>query len=414
MCMRYIILLFFLYAATLHAQERNLDFYIKTALQNAPVFRDMRNQAALNRQDSLLIRAALRPQVVAGSAATIAPNVRGFGYDPALSNGGFFNALVGVSKPVFVPKQNLDAQFRALAVQNEGLQNYARLSGQDLRRSVGAQYITAYGVAQQLAFNLETLELLRREDVVFKRLTEQNIYRQTDYLTFLTSLRQQETTVLQLDMQHKNELAALNYLCGLSDTSSVILPDPALIMPVLPVIENTIFYQQYTIDSLRILANDQLIDIPYRPVVSVFGDAGFNSSFLSQGWKNAGLSVGVSATMLLYDGDQRRLKHEKTMLLENTRQGYRDFFLQQYQQEITQARQQLAALDQLDVSVQAQLRTARLLVEANGRLLRTGDARVVDYLVAIGNQLNAQNQLTLNQINRLQILNQLHFRNAPE
>ena len=38
---------------------------------------------------------------------------------------------------------------------------------------------------------------------------------------------------------------------------------------------------------------------------------------------------------------------------------------------------------------------------------------MVDYLVAIGNQLNAQNQLTLNQISRLQILNQLHFRNAP-
>ena len=120
--MQYLLLFLLLCASNLHAQERNLDFYVRTALQNAPVFRDLRNQAALNRQDSLLIRAALRPQVMAGSAATIAPNVRGFGYDPALSNGGFFNALVGVSKPVFVPKQNLDAQFRALAVQNEGLQ----------------------------------------------------------------------------------------------------------------------------------------------------------------------------------------------------------------------------------------------------------------------------------------------------
>ena len=408
--MRYFLLFLLLCVANLHAQVRNLDFYVRTALQNAPVFRDLHNQATLNRQDSLLIRAALRPKVMAGSAATFAPNVQGFGYDPAQSNGGFFNALVSVSKPVFVPKQNLEAQFRALTVQNESLRNNAHLSEQDLRRSVGTQYISAYGVEQQLAFNRETLELLRREDVIFKHLTEQNIYRQSDYLTFLITLRQQETTVLQLDIQYQNEVAALNYLCGLMDTSKVVLPDPALVMPVLPAVENTVFYQQYTIDSLQIKANDQLIDIPYRPVISVFGDAGFNSSFLSQGWKNLGFSVGVSATMLLYDGDQQRLQHEKTALLENTRTGYRDFFLQQYQQEIAQARQQLVLLQQLDASVQAQMPTARLLVEANGRLLRTGDARVIDYLVAISNLMNIQNQLTQNQINRLQILNQLHFR----
>jgi len=411
--MRILALLLFCFSASLQAQERNLDFYLKAALENTPTFRDLRNQASLNRQDSLLLRASLRPQVVAGSAANIAPTYKGFGYDPALSNGGFFNALVSVSQPVFVAKQNLTAQYQALEVQNQSLQNNARLTEQDIRRSIGAQYITAYGISQQLAFNRETLELLRREDAVLKRLTEQNIYRQTDYLIFLTSLRQQETTIRQLEIQYQNEFATLNYLSGLTDTTAVTLPAPDLQLPPLLPVENTVFYRQYALDSLQIRANDQLIDIPYRPTVSVFGDAGFNSSFQSQGWKNFGFSVGIAATMLLYDGDQSRLRHEKTTLLENTRQGYRDFFLRQYQQELAQTRQQLAALDQLDASVQAQLETVRALIEANGRLLRSGDARVVDYLMAIGNQLNARNQLTINQINRLQILNQLHFRNAP-
>ena len=408
--MRYFILFLLTSTVRLQAQERNLDFYVTAALQNAPVFRDLRNQASLNHQDSLLVRASLRPQVTAGSAAMIAPYSRGFGYDLAQSNGGFFNALVSASKPVFVPKQNLEAQFQTLAVQNESLRNNAYLSEKELRRSIGTQYINTYGVELQLAFNQETLELLHREDVVFKKLTEQNIYRQSDYLTFLTSLRQQETTVLQLEMQYQNELATLNYSCGLVDTSNVILPEPALVMPVLPAVENTAFYQQFTIDSLQISANDQLIDIPYRPVVSVFGDAGFNSTFLSQGWKNFGFSAGVSASILLYNGDQKRLQHEKTVLLENTRKGYRDYFLQQYHQEIEQARQQLDRLQKIDASVQEQLPAARLLVEANGRLLRTGDARVIDYLVAINNLLNIQNQMIQNQINRLQILNQLHFR----
>ncbi|MDX2281553.1 MAG: TolC family protein [Saprospiraceae bacterium] len=412
--MRYLTLFLFFLASSLQAQERNLDFYINVALQNTPAFRDLRNQAELNRQDSMLVRAALRPQVSAGTAANLAPNFRGFGYDPALSNGGFLNALVSVNQPIFVPKQNLTAQFKALDVQNQSLQNKARLTEQDIRRSIGVQYITTYGTLQQLDFNRETLELLRREDAVYKRLTEQNIYRQTDYLTFLTSLRQQETTVRQLEIQYQNEFATLNYLSGLTDTTTERLPNPDLRFSVLPPVGNTIFYRQFTIDSLQIRANDQLIDIAYRPTVNLYSDAGFNSSFASQGWKNIGFSIGIGATVLLYDGQQRRLRHEKTALLENTRQGYRDFFLRQYEQEIAQAQQQLSALDQLDASVQAQLQIAHTLIEANGRLLRTGDARVVDYLVAISSQLNAQNQLALNHINRLQILNQLQFRNAPE
>lgn len=412
--MRFWILLFFCLSSTLHAQERGLDFYIKSALKNAPAFRNFRNQATLNRQDSLLIRATLQPQIVANSAAYIAPAVRGFGYDPVLSNGGLFNALVGVNQPIFVPKQSLDAQFRALSVQNQSLENKARLTEQDIRRSVGTQYITTYGTAQQLVFNRETLALLHREEAIFKRLAEQNIYRQTDYLTFLGSLRQQETNVRQLEIQYQNDLATLNYTCGLTDTMLVFLLEPGLKLPILPTVEASIFYQQYTIDSLQIKANDQLIDIPYRPFVNVFGDAGYNSSFFSQGWKNFGFSVGVSVTKIIYDGQQNRLRHEKTALLENTRQGYLNFFLQQYQQEIAQARQQLALIDQLDIAVQAQLQNARTLIEANGKLLRIGEAHVVDYLMAIGNQLNAQNQLTFNQINRLQILNQLNFRNAPQ
>ena len=412
--MRYIVFLFLGYTSALFAQERNLDFYIKTAINNAPAFRDLHNQAAINRQDSLLIRANLRPQVIAGTAASIAPHKKGFGYDVAISNGGYLSTLIGVSQPVFVPKPNLDAQFNTLAVQHKSLQNMARLTEQDIRRAIGAQYITAYSTAQQLTFNRETLDLLTRQELVFKRLTEQNIYRQTDYLTFLNALHQQETTVQQFEAQYRNDLATLNYLCAITDTTRVALPDPGLQLPVLPPVENTVFYRKFTIDSLQIRADDQLIDNPYRPTVSIFGDAGFNSSFISQGWKNFGFSVGIGATLIISDGKQRQLRHEKTLLLENTRQGYSRFFLQQYEQEIAQARQQLAALDQLDLSVLAQLQNIRLLIEATGRLIRTGDARVVDYLIAIGNQLNAQNQLTLNQTSRLQILNQLNFRNAPE
>ncbi|MEO6758999.1 MAG: hypothetical protein ABIO24_06055, partial [Saprospiraceae bacterium] len=104
--------LFFLFSGTLHAQEKNLDYYQAQAVQYSPVFRDLQNQALLFRNDSLVIRAGQRPQVTANSAVNVAPTYRGFGYDPALSNGGFFNALVAVNLPV-VNGRNLSTQFTA-------------------------------------------------------------------------------------------------------------------------------------------------------------------------------------------------------------------------------------------------------------------------------------------------------------
>ncbi|MCY7329470.1 MAG: hypothetical protein LH618_13045 [Saprospiraceae bacterium] len=74
---------FFLFLGTLHAQERSLDYYLAQGLQYSPVFRDLRNQETLFQYDSLLIRAAQRPQVTANSAVNVAPTYRGFGYDPA-------------------------------------------------------------------------------------------------------------------------------------------------------------------------------------------------------------------------------------------------------------------------------------------------------------------------------------------
>ncbi|MEO6758949.1 MAG: TolC family protein, partial [Saprospiraceae bacterium] len=332
-------------------------------------------------------------------------------YDPALSNGGFFNALVAVNLPV-VNGTTRSAQFLALALQTETLRNNALLNAQELRRSIGTQYITAYGLGQQVKFNRTTLDLLRREEVILKRLTEQNVYAQIDYLTFLGSLRQQETTVRQLEIQYRKELGTLNYLAGILDTALVMLPDPQLALPQILPSANSALYQKYVLDSLQIQADDRLIDNAYRPSFNLLGDAGFNSSFENQGGRNFGFSVGATATVPIYDGQQRRLRHERSVLLENTRQGYRDVFLRQYQQETLQAQQQLAALDELDQSIQAQLQNARTLIEANGRLLRTGEARVLDYLMAIGNLMTAQNQLSLNAIDRFQIYNQLNFRTA--
>ena len=75
---------------------------------------------------------------------------------------------------------------------SQSIGNTTKISEQDLKKAVTGQYITAYGSLQQLRFNQEVVELLSKEEDLLKKLTRANVYRQSDYLTFLVTLKQQQ------------------------------------------------------------------------------------------------------------------------------------------------------------------------------------------------------------------------------
>jgi hypothetical protein len=60
---------------------------------------------------------------------------------------------------------------------------------------------------------------------------------------------------------------------------------------------------------------------------------------------------------------------------------------------------------------EGQIKYAETLIEANQKLLETGDAHMSDYILAIGNYMNAKNIITLNSINQLLIINQINYWN---
>ena len=103
------------------------------------------------------------------------------------------------------------------------------------------------------------------------------------------------------------------------------------------------------------------------------------------------------------------MQHDKNIIAEQTRQGYARFFNQQYRQQVAQLYQQLEQTEQIIAQTSEQIKYSQTLLEANGRLLRTGDARIADYILALNNYLNAQNLVTQLRITRLQIINQLNY-----
>lgn len=411
-------LLFCLIMATFclnSSAQEGLDFYLSEAQNNSPLLKDYKNQVLANQLDSLRLLASFKPQVTAGTNNTYYPALGSFGYDNAISNGGNYSAQLFVNKPL-IPRRNLANQLETISLQSSGIQANTKISQQDLTRTITAQYVTTYGDYLQIKFNQEVLDLFKNEEVILKKLTQTNVYKQTEYLTFLVTLQQQELQLKRLKIQFLNNFGTLNYLCGIAPentpaTQITEITAPNIVAPQLPEIKSSIFYRPYVFDSLKIRNNDRQIDFAYKIRGNIFADGGFVSSFSMQPYYNFGLSFGFNASILLYDGRQRILQHNKNKIAELTRQNYRNFFLKQYTQQTSQLFKQLKLYEELSLEMLDQLKYSQRLIEANSRLITTGDVRIVDYLLATTNYLNAKNQITLNEINRLQLKTQLNYWN---
>jgi outer membrane protein TolC len=406
------ILLLSLVAPALAQQDTTagLDFYLGQALHNSPLLKDYRNQVQLGQVDSQLIHANYLPQVAGNSTNIYAPSYHGWGYDEAISNGGNFSTVVAVTKTL-VGKQHLDAEYETIRLNNLGIGNTSRISEQDLKRSVTAQYITTYGDLQQLNFNRDIYQLLDKESNLLKDLTGKNVYRQTDYLAFLVTQKQEALLIRQLEIQFRNDHGTLNYLCGIVDTSATMLAAPVIELQHMPDISNSIFFRQFALDSLKLRNSRSLVDFGYRPKASLYADGGYSSSLMYEPYKNFGVSFGVTITMPIYDGHQRKMQYSKLDIQERTRTGYQEFFASQYSQQIAQLSQQLKATEDLIAQINEQVHYSETLIDVNGKLLGTGDAKIADYILALSNYLNAKNLLTQNNITRLQIINQINYWN---
>ncbi len=392
------------------SQNNTLDYFQQQAITNSPLLKDYQNQMRSNYYDSLLIRAANRPQVGFTSTNTYAPVIAGFGYDGAISNGQNINALLGVNK-LLLSKGNLDAQTKVFQLQALSTGNLSKITEQDLKRTVAAQYITVYGEMMQANFNQEIYNLLQREDAILKKMTQANVYKQRDYLLFLVTLQQQQLTLRQADIQYRYDFGTLNYLAGIYDTTTVALQDPTIKTSRIPDMAGSIFFEKYRLDSLTLANNKLVLDYTYKPKVNLLADGGYLSSLYYQPYKNFGVSFGVGLTFPIYDGHQKRLQYSKINLSEDTRIQNKAFFTSQYYQQTAQLNKQLVAIDGQIAQINDQIKYSKSLIEVDEKLLQTGELTIPEFVLSLNSYLAAKNLLTQNTVTRLQTLVQLEYWN---
>jgi outer membrane protein TolC len=390
------------------SQERDLSFYIDKAQRNSPLLADLSNQIKSNALDSLINRANYKPQITGNLNANYAPTLNGYGYDTAVTNGQTVSGLIGVNQKI-IGKGIVNSQAETFKLMKDGLLLNKSIALKDLDKAIISQYITASGSLDQIDYNQKMVSLLKNGTDVLKKLTQNSIYKQTDYLLFLSTVKQQELQVLLLQQQYQNDLSLLNYLSGEADTTFVKLKKPDVVLKSIQKEDKIVFLKQFEVDSLKITNQNKLIDNNYKPSLSLLADAGYLSSFTYQGYKNVGLSVGLGLSIPIYDGNQKSLQHQKNETALVTNLAYKNNFNKQYQQQLMMLNQKLKQAIATENQLQSQLQIADALIEADKKLLLSGDAQITDFVIAIGNVITINNSISQSKINRLQLINEINY-----
>lgn len=406
----FLVLITLLLSLSLEAQTGHaLSYFITQAQANSPLLNDYNNQVMSNKIDSLKLRATYG-FIVAGEAnAGYSPNIRGWGYDNALTNGQSLFAGVRVAKE-FISRNNLDTRLKAYDANIAQILAQKNISIQTLNKQITNQYIATYTSQQRYELSKEIINLLNHEDLLLKKLTQSSVFKQTDYLTFKVTLQQNELTLQQQQAEWQSNYALLNYLCGIIDTQFPFLPAPNIDKTLNPIdFKESMYSQAFKADSLKIANDSEIIKYNYKPKITAFSDGGYQTSFAQTPYKNFGLGIGLGVSIPIYDGHQKKMLLQQNQLALQTRQKYMEQTERQYQQQIFQIQNQMEQYYKMIGTANEQINYARTLVEANAKQLPTGDVRMVDFILSINNLLSLRSNIIQYHTTLFNLQNQMQY-----
>lgn len=395
------------------SQKRDVDFFIKNALSNTALLYDLNNQSSSLSIDSLLYKANLKPQLNANLIGYYAPTINNFGYDTAITNGQTVSGLLSFSQKIF-GKTKINNQLYAITLLKDKVDFNKKITENDVAKAIRLQYIVTFSDYSQYLNLQQQFGLLNKELEILKTFTRKSIYKQTDYLLFLATVKQQELVMLQMKNQFENDLGILNYLSGTTEKSSTVLIAPQMELKQAIRAENSIHNQQFKIDSLSIENQKQNSANAYKPSLVLLADVGYNSTLTGQYYNHFGNSIGLNFSVPIYDGNQRKLQITKNKLASETNSGYQRQFERQFKQQQEQLVLKLSQNEIMNEQLQTQLKINKTLLEAFNKLLVTGNAMIPDFVIALGNSLSITNAIAQNNMARLLLINELNYWNTNE
>lgn len=406
--------------------QNTLSYYVDKALSNSAVIEDNKNQGMSNQLEIERLKAQYKKiQLYVTANYLFSPilntadgnskleiNPKGaqryYGYDLAVSNSGLYQGLINITQPLF-NKQRYEVFAEQSLLASQVNENNVRLSAHDIEKAVADQYILCLSDKQQWQYSDSLVQLLREQQSVVTKLTQNGLLKQSDLSLLTIELQTQQQAQVAFFTTYKRDLLDLYVLSGIADTTFVVLPD--IMMDIHPDTTVSYFLAKYRLDSLSLTAQQKVFELKYKPLINAFANGGLNAVYAPTIPYRFGMSAGISLTWNIFDGDQRNINERKTNLLLHSVNTYKAYFTTQNKVRKERILNEIKGLNQrLQILQQQQLAYTALMAFYKKELMQ-GQLPVINYINVLKTQITARRDLVLLQTNRLLLINLYNYWN---
>ncbi|SRX53868.1 TolC family protein [Aequorivita sp. CIP111184] len=418
-----IVLFFLLIASQLQAQK-TLDYYLETARVNSPLANDNNNKAKVSELEAERLAAVYnRPKIDLNGNYLFAPiistengktrfeaNSNGssdyYGYDLSSTNGGLYQGLATLTQPLFNGGKAFKRQAEIVAEVNR---NTAQLNIHDLEKLVTDQYILCLKDKNQIAFVNSMLKLIENQNNLVKKLVDNALLKPSDLSLINIEQKNYEGLITTFRADYRRDLLDLNILSGIKDTTLVEVETIDLSIP--PRDTNKAFLQKYRLDSLNLLANQEVFESKYKPQLNFVADAGLNTTYAPNIPHRFGVSAGLNFTWNLFDGSQKSIVQNKTNIQLETVSFYKDNFLKKNEVRKNKLLNELKSYDDRIAIAKTQLEEYDNLLANFRKEILYGQLSIIDYITTLKNRNMVERDYILLKTNRLLLINAYNYWN---
>ena len=392
--MKRLILSILLLSGTLlmYSQQRDLNFYLEKAKMTSPLIQKNKNDTKIIDLDLQQTERILKnPEINLESNVLFAPIINHSsnhlditsagadnysGYDLGITNGGQYQAFVSVKQPL-LGKMNYKAYSEKSEIARKQNENSTSMTIHEMEQLVAYQYILCLKSKAQLKNAVTVQKQLNEQLGIMKKLVDNAIYKQSDLMLLQIEKQNLELSNKSFEDDYKSNVYDLNLLCGIEDSALVDIQE--LDLQLKPqAFTSSQFLASYKLDSLGIIADLSISELKYKPQLSAFANAGLNAVNIPA-FNRLGFSAGLTFSLNLYDGNQRKLEKEKSTVNINTLQFEKNHFITQQQINKDKIKSQLKSLDERGTILENQLLQYEKLYKVYENELSQGLVSVMDF-----------------------------------
>lgn len=389
--------------------QYDVPYFINKAKKNSPLIYKLAHQSELINLDFNQTKTALtKPQISVNANLLIAPiistdnnknqlkfftenAINYYGYDLSFSDGGQYQATLEINKPLLNSKKIQTFEQKAAILQQENTNKIKRTS-KELEYMVKYQYLLCLIAQKEIDFAEKNTALFDKEINIMEKLVENAIYQPDD----LSILRiEQKNYILKSEKYkalYKQNLSNLFILCGIKDTTNIILEDINFTLNSGNL--DNIFIEKYTTDSLKTTTNLKINNVKYKPELFAYANTGINAVYLPN-YNRFGISAGFKFSWLLYDGRQANIMKQKSKILLNNINFEKQKVINKNKIRNYNVIQQIKAIDQQILQRNKQINDYNNLLKIYKIKIAQGSMSIINYTEILNKISNIENEKLL-------------------